>query len=77
MSNVSAGEDGSTVTEGKVNAAAVESMNGSSAVVLVSATSQITNAPPGKDEPPRVWRLRVTIADVAGQYKMSKVEYVP
>ena len=65
------------VTEGKVNAAAVESMNGSSAVVLVSATSQITNAPPGKDEPPRVWRLRVTIADVAGVYKMSKVEYVP
>jgi Mce-associated membrane protein len=66
-----------SVTEGTVNAAALESVNGDSAVVLVSATSQITNAPPGKDEPPRIWRLRVTIAEVGGQYKMSKVEYVP
>ncbi len=65
------------VTEGTVNAAAIESMNGNSAVVLVSATSQVTNSPPGKDEPPKVWRLRVTVTDVGGQYKMSKVEYVP
>jgi Mce-associated membrane protein len=66
-----------TVTEGTVKAAAVESMDGDSAVVLVSATSLVTNSPPGKDEPPRAWRLRVTVAEVGGQYKMSKVEYVP
>ncbi|MCW2661754.1 MAG: hypothetical protein JWP83_2906 [Mycobacterium sp.] len=65
------------VTEGTVHAAALESVNGDSAVVLVSATSQVTNSPPGKDEPPRMWRLRVTVAEVGGQYKMSKVEYVP
>jgi Mce-associated membrane protein len=65
------------VTEGTVHAAALESINGNSAVVLVSATSQVTNSPPGKDEPPRIWRLRVTVAEVAGKYKMSKVEYVP
>ncbi len=65
------------VTEGTVNAAALESVNGNSAVVLVSATSQVTNSPPGKDVPPLVWRLRVTVAKVGGQYKMSKVEYVP
>jgi Mce-associated membrane protein len=65
------------VTEGRVNAAALESINGDSAVVLVSATSQVTNSPPGKDVPPLVWRLRVTVSDVGGQYKMSKVEYVP
>jgi Mce-associated membrane protein len=64
------------VTEGTVNAAAIESMDGDSAVVLVSATSQVTNSPPGKDEPPRIWRLRVTVSEVRGQYKMSKVEYV-
>jgi Mce-associated membrane protein len=64
------------VTEGTVNAAAIESMDRDSAVVLVSATSQVTNSPPGKDEPPRIWRLRVTVAQVGGQYKMSKVEYV-
>ncbi len=66
-----------TVTEGRVNAAAIESMERNSAVVLVSATSQVTNSPPGRDEPPQIWRLRVTVADVGGQYKMSKVEYVP
>jgi|SRR6202045_1254882 len=65
------------VTEGTVHGAALESVNGDSAVVLVSATSQVTNSPPGKDEPPRMWRLRVTVAEVGGQYKMSKVEYVP
>jgi Mce-associated membrane protein len=65
------------VTEGTVHAAALESINGNSAVVLVSATSQVTNSPPGKDEPPRMWRLRVTVAEVGGHYKMSKVEYVP
>jgi Mce-associated membrane protein len=66
-----------TITEGRVNAAAIESMERNSAVVLVSATSQVTNAPPARDEPPQIWRLRVTVADVGGQYKMSKVEYVP
>jgi len=70
-------QESKAVTEGTVNAAAIESMNGNSAVVLVSATSQVTNSPPGKDEPPKVWRLRVTVTDVGGQYKMSKVEYVP
>jgi Mce-associated membrane protein len=64
------------VTEGTVNAAALESIDENSAVVLVSARSQITNSPPGKDEPPKIWRLRVTVAEVGGQYKMSKVEYV-
>jgi Mce-associated membrane protein len=66
-----------TVTEGRVNEAAIESMERNSAVVLVSATSQVTNSPPGRDEPPQIWRLRVTVADVGGQYKLSKVEYVP
>ncbi len=70
-------EQSKAVTEGTINAAAVESVRGNSAVVLVSATSRVTNSPPGKDQPPRAWRLRVTIADVGGQYKMSKVEYVP
>jgi Mce-associated membrane protein len=69
-------EQSKTITEGTINGAAVESGNDNSAVVLVAATSRVTNSPPGKEEPPKVWRLRVTIADVGGQYKMSKVEYV-
>ena len=69
-------EQSKVVTEGKVNAAAVESMDEHSALVLVSATSRITNSAGAKDEP-RVWRLRVTMTEDGGQYKMSKVEFVP
>jgi Mce-associated membrane protein len=65
------------ITEGTVNGAAIESVDGNSAAVLVLATSRITNSPPGKDEPPKTWRLKVTVTDVGGHYKMSKVEYVP
>jgi Mce-associated membrane protein len=70
-------EQSKAVTVGTVNSAAVESVNGNSASVLVSATSRVTNSPGGKDEPPRMWRLKVTVTEVGGQYKMSKVEYVP
>jgi Mce-associated membrane protein len=70
-------EQSKAVTVGTVNAAAVESVTGNSALVLVSATSRVTNSPGGKQEPPRMWRLRVTVTEVGGKYKMSKVEYVP
>ena len=69
-------EQSKVVTQGKINAAAVESMNEHSASVLVAATSIITNAAGAKDEP-RVWRLRVTVTEEGGQYKMSKLEFVP
>ncbi|GAB2659433.1 hypothetical protein [Nocardia goodfellowii] len=63
-------------TEGKVNASAVESMTDDTAVVLVAATSRITNAA-GAQQEPRVWRLSVTVSRVDGQLKISKVEFVP
>ncbi|MHA7649594.1 hypothetical protein ACX9NE_07510 [Mycobacterium sp. ML4] len=69
-------EQSKVVTEGTVNAAAVESMDGHSAQVLVSATSRVTNSAGAKDEP-RAWRLRVTVTEEDGQYRMSKVEFVP
>ncbi|MCV6963881.1 hypothetical protein BST27_02595 [Mycobacterium intermedium] len=69
-------EESQVVTQGTINAAAVESMAEHSASVLVSATSTITNADGAKDEP-RVWRLRVTVTEEGGQYKMSKLEFVP
>ncbi|OBK28158.1 hypothetical protein A5634_21020 [Mycobacterium asiaticum] len=69
-------EQSKVVTEGTVNAAAIESMDGHSAQVLVSATSRVTNSAGAKDEP-RAWRLRVTVTEEDGQYKMSKVEFVP
>ena len=64
-------EQSKVVTQGTVNAAAVQSIDGNSALVLVAATSRITNAAGAKDEP-RNWRLKVTVTDDGGQYKMSK-----
>lgn len=63
-------------TEGRVTAAAMESMTGDSAVVLVSATSQVTNSAGAKQEP-RTWRLSVTVTREGDTIKMSKVEFVP
>ena len=64
------------VTEGTITAAAIETMGDHSAQVLIAATSKVTNSGGAKDEP-RQWRLRVTVSDDGGQYKMSKVEFVP
>jgi Mce-associated membrane protein len=69
-------EQSKVVTQGTVNAAALQSIDGNSALVLVAATSKITNAAGAKDEPRR-WRLRVTVTDEDGQYKMSKLEFIP
>jgi Mce-associated membrane protein len=68
-------EQSKVTTQGTVNAAALESMDQHSAQVLVSATSKISNAAGAKDEP-RVFRLRVTVTEEGGQYKMSKVDFV-
>jgi Mce-associated membrane protein len=69
-------EQSKVVTQGTVNAAAVQSVNGDFALVLVAATSHITNAAGAKDEP-RNWRLKVTVKNDGGQYKMSNVEFIP
>ncbi|OBG27432.1 hypothetical protein [Mycobacterium sp. 852002-51057_SCH5723018] len=69
-------EQSKVVTQGTVTAAALESMDEHSASVLVAATSRITNSAGAKDEP-RMWRLRVTVTEEGGQYKMSKVDFVP
>lgn len=69
-------EQSKVTTKGKVTGSAVESMNGDDAVVLVSASSDVTNAAGAKQEP-RTWRLRVTVSDVDGTMKISKVDFVP
>jgi Mce-associated membrane protein len=73
---VSVVQESKVVTQGTINATAVESMGEHSASILVAATSRITNAAGAKDEA-RVWRLRVTVTEEGGQYKMSKLEFVP
>jgi Mce-associated membrane protein len=68
-------EQSKVVTEGTVNAAALLSIDENTAVVLVSATSHITSSA-GTKNGPLPWRLRVTVTEEGGQYKMSKVEFV-
>jgi Mce-associated membrane protein len=69
-------QDSKVITEVTVNSVGVESMTNDKAVVLVSATSRVTNAAGAKQEP-RSWRLSVDLQRDGGQIKMSKVEFVP
>jgi Mce-associated membrane protein len=58
-----------------VLAYAVESVTDNSAVVLVSAKSDVTDADNTK-RPPALWQISVTINRVDGQLKMSRIEFL-
>lgn len=73
---VKVAQESKVVTEVTVNSVAVESMTDDSAVVLVAATSRVTNTA-GANQEPRSWRLSVDLQRDGGQIKMSKVEFVP
>ncbi|MGU3432533.1 hypothetical protein ACNHUS_05900 [Actinomycetes bacterium M1A6_2h] len=61
---------------GSITEAGIETMNNDSATALVAATSKVTNSA-GAQEEPRVWRLRVTLANQDGNVLISNVEFVP
>ena len=69
-------KDSKVVTKAEVKATAVENMTKDSADVLVAASSQISNSASAQ-QPPRGWRLYVSVQRDDGQLKMSKVEFVP
>jgi Mce-associated membrane protein len=69
-------EDSKAVTAGSVNVAALERVDGDRAVVLVAATSEVTNAS-GARQDPRPFRMSVTVTREGEQCKMSDVEFVP
>ena len=64
------------VTVGSVTAAALESTYPGNAVVLVAASSQVTNSNGARNDP-RPWRMSVTMSLDEDQWKMSNVEFVP
>jgi Mce-associated membrane protein len=68
-------KDTKAVAEGSIGAAAVESMNKDSAVVLVLANERVTNIAGAKDSP-RAFRFRVSVVRDGDQLKISKVEFV-
>lgn len=63
-----------TVTTIDTAVAGVESMSDNEAVVLVAATTKVTNTAGAKEEP-RSWRLTVHLAREGDQVKMSKVDF--
>lgn len=69
-------KDSKVITEVTVNSVAVESMTDDKAVVLVAASSRVTNSK-GANQEPRTWRLSVDLQREGDQIKMSKVEFVP
>lgn len=73
---VQVAQDSKVVTDVTVNSTAVENMTQDTAVVLVAATSRVTNAA-GAQQEPRAWRLSVDLQRDGDQIKMSKVEFVP
>jgi Mce-associated membrane protein len=68
-------QDAKITTKATVEDVAVESMTDNSAVVLVIAKSDTTNADKSK-RPPVFWRLSVDIERDGGQPKMSKLDFV-
>jgi|694.fasta_scaffold70376_5 Mce-associated membrane protein len=68
--------DSKAVTSGTVNAAALDTLDGDSGVVMVAATSEVTNTN-GADQDPRPFRISVTVTRDGGTPKMSDVEFVP
>jgi len=73
---VTVAQDSKVVTDVTVNSTAVETMTDESAVVLVAASSRVTNVS-GANQEPRTWRLSVGLQREDGQIKMAKVEFVP
>lgn len=66
--------DSKVVTTATANSAGLESVGDGTAVVLVAATSQVSNAN-GAKEDPRNWRLVMTVMRIGDDYKVSKVEF--
>jgi Mce-associated membrane protein len=73
---VKTAEQSKAVTVGKISAAALESENGDTGVVLLAASSRVTNTA-GARQDPRAWRMSVTMTRDGGKLKMSNVEFVP
>lgn len=65
-------------SEAQVREAALESVDGTRAQVMVALRVKVSTAGAPAGEQPRSWRMRITIQkDSAGNMKMSDVEFVP
>jgi serine/threonine-protein kinase len=63
-------------SQGSVDGAALDSINGTTAQVLVASTSKVTNSE-GATQDPRTYRLIIQVEKDGDTYRASKVEFVP
>ncbi|OBH08109.1 hypothetical protein [Mycobacterium sp. E1747] len=68
-------EESKVSSKATVEAVAVESLGDDSAVVLVAARSDVTNAD-NTHRPPVVWRISVGLTRDGGRIKISKAEFL-
>ncbi len=73
---VKTAQQSKSVTKADAQAVAVESMTPTTATVLVTAATTVSNSA-GADQQPRNWRLSVDMVDDGQQMKLTKVEFVP
>ncbi|SBS73534.1 conserved hypothetical protein [uncultured Mycobacterium sp.] len=73
---VKTAQQSKAVTVGTIKSAALEKDGGDTGVVLLAASSTVTNSN-GAHQDPRAWRMSVTVARDGDKYKMSNVEFVP
>ncbi len=70
-------EQAQSISSGTVTAAGVESMTADEARVLVALSVATTNLGAPAQQPPRYWRMRLTVSKIDGGAKISKVDFVP
>ena len=63
-------------SEGTIAEAGLESYTDGQATVLVAVTVRTSNAG-APEQQPRAWRMRITVQEVSGEAKVSKVDFVP
>jgi Mce-associated membrane protein len=65
-----------TKSQGSVTEAGVESIDGDSAQILVTASVKTSSAGVPEQDP-RIWRMRITVAQTPGGAKVFNVGFVP
>ncbi|BBY61661.1 hypothetical protein [Mycolicibacterium sarraceniae] len=73
---VQTAQNAKAVTVGSIKSAALENETADGGLVLLAASSTVTNSS-GAHQDPRAWRMSVTVARDGDKYKMSNVEFVP
>lgn len=64
-----------STSEGTIAEAGLESHDGEQGTVLVAVTVRTSNAG-APEQQPRAWRMRITVQEVSGEAKVSKVDFV-